>query len=359
MGRACSPLGVQPGRNGQKLAEILEKPRGTRAAGHCAGDLHESYRCTACRFCHRLLRAGHHHRAGAQGTRRHVDPAGPIVRLTGWCGRAVRQCATVHPAGLKRHAILAAALLALVVGLLLTPRIPQDRAYHQFADQRTIARIPNALNVLSNLPFAFVGIAGLFVTFAPTTRFTVPFERWPYAALFAGSALTALGSSYYHLQPDNARLVWDRLPMTLGFMGLLVATIAERIGTRAARPLLVPSLVVGAASVFHWYWTEVQGAGELRWYALVQFGSLIGVVLMLMLYPPRYSHTTLIVAGLGAYALAKVLELADGAIFNTGHLVSGHSLKHLAAAAGVGLVVAALRRRRPLAAGHSPTMMYS
>jgi len=264
----------------------------------------------------------------------------------------------MHSVGLGRHAILAAALLA-VVGVLLTPPLPQDAAYHQFADQRTIAGIPNALNVLSNLPFAFVGAAGLVVTFRRRTQFDRPWERWPYAALFAGTALTAVGSAYYHLQPDNARLVWDRMPMTIGFMGLLVATVAERIDTRVARVLLVPALAFGAASVFHWHWTELRGAGDLRWYVLVQFGSLLAITLMLMLYWPRYTCTNLVVAGLGAYALAKVMELADGAIFSAGHLVSGHSLKHLAAAAGVGFVVAAVKRRRPLGRHHSPMIRYS
>ncbi len=265
----------------------------------------------------------------------------------------------MHSVGLTRHAILAAALCAVVIGVLLTPRLPQDPAYHQFADHRTIAGIPNALNVLSNLPFAFVGAAGLVVTFRRRTHFDRPWERWPYAALFAGTALTAIGSSYYHLHPDNARLVWDRLPMTIGFMGFLVATIAERIVVRAARALLVPALIFGAASVFHWHWTELRGAGDLRWYLLVQFGSLMAIALMLVLYWPRYTCTNLVVAGLGAYALAKVLELGDSAIFSAGHLISGHSLKHLAAAAGVSFLVAALKRRRLLGLRHSPTIRYS
>jgi hypothetical protein len=219
--------------------------------------------------------------------------------------------------------------------------------------------MPNALDVLSNLPFALVGTAGLVVTFRRRTRFDRPWERWPYVALFAGTALTAAGSSYYHLQPDNARLVWDRLPMTIGFMGFLAATVAERIGVRAARALLVPAVIFGAASVFHWHWTELRGAGDLRWYLLVQFGSLIAIALMLILYPPRYTCTNLVVAGLGAYALAKVLELGDSAIFSAGHVVSGHSLKHVSAAAGVGFLVAALKRRHPLGPRHSPTIRYS
>jgi hypothetical protein len=246
---------------------------------------------------------------------------------------------------MTRHLALAAALAAVLIGVMLTPRIAQDTAYHQFADRRVIAGVPNALDVLSNVPFAFVGVAGLVATFRRRTRFENPWERWPYAALFTGTTLTAIGSSYYHLAPDNARLVWDRLPMTIGFMGFLAATIAERLSIRLARTLFVPALVFGAASVGYWHWTEQQGAGDLRPYILVQFGSLLAIVLMLALYPPRYSHTSLIVWGLAAYAAAKLLELGDQVIFDAGHLVSGHSLKHLSAALGVAFVAAAVNRR--------------
>ena len=243
---------------------------------------------------------------------------------------------------MTRHLVLALALLAVVIGVMLSPRIPQDDAYHHFADQRSMAGIPNALNVLSNLPFAVVGLAGLMATFRRATRFDVTWERWPYAALFAGTAATAVGSSYYHLAPDNARLVWDRLPMTIGFMGFLTATVAERFSVRAARMLFVPLLVLGTASVGYWHWTEQQGDGDLRPYGLVQFGSLLAIVLMLCLYRPRYSRTNLLLTGLVAYGAAKLLELGDRAIFDAGHIVSGHSLKHLAAAAGVAFVAAAL-----------------
>ena len=247
-----------------------------------------------------------------------------------------------------RHLALAGALVVLLDALLFTPPIPQDPIYHQFADQRTMAGVPNALNVLSNFPFAFVGVAGLLATFHRWTRFRFPWERWPYAALFTGVALTAVGSSYYHLAPDNARLVWDRLPMTIGFMGFLTATIAERNGVRAAWTLFVPLLAFGAASVLQWHWSELQGAGDLRWYLFVQFGSLATVALMLALYPPRYTHASYVVLGLGAYALAKLFELGDQRIFDAAHIISGHSLKHLCAAAGAWCLAVALKRRYPL-----------
>jgi hypothetical protein len=159
-------------------------------------------------------------------------------------------------------------------------------------------------------------------------------------------ALTALGSSYYHLAPDNTRLVWDRLPMTLGFMGLLTALLAERVGVSVGRWLLAPLVVLGAASVGYWHWSEVQNAGDLRPYLTVQFGSLLLLVLLLVLYPARSSGTGYLVAGLSLYAAAKGLELADRYVFEFGQIVSGHTLKHLAAAGGVACLAVMLRTRR-------------
>lgn len=235
--------------------------------------------------------------------------------------------------------VIVAAIVAFVI-----PPWPQSLAYHHMADQRAWLGIPSALNVLSNLPFAIVGVLGLSaISAAP---FRDPWERWPYAALFAGVALTAVGSSYYHLAPDNARLVWDRLPMTIGFMGLLTAVVAERVSLRLARVLFVPLLVLGAFSVGYWAWSESQGTGDLRLYGLVQYGSLMAVILLLVRYRSPYPGGEYLVAGLAGYAAAKVLELADGWIFALGHVVSGHTLKHLAAAAGVACMVTMLRARQ-------------
>ena len=232
-----------------------------------------------------------------------------------------------------------------VIVVFWQPPIPQPLDYHAMADQRSWLGIANALNVLSNLPFAVVGVLGLVATFDTRLAFRDRWERWPYAALFAGVALTAAGSSYYHLAPDNARLVWDRLPMTIGFMGLMTAVLAERAGLRLARPLFVPLLLMGAASVGYWFWSELHGAGDLRPYLLVQFGSLALITVLLTAYPATYRGGGSIVAGLIAYAAAKGFETADAAIFDAGRLVSGHTLKHLTAAAGVACIVAMLRVR--------------
>jgi hypothetical protein len=248
-----------------------------------------------------------------------------------------------------RRSILALAVTASLVVVFVRPPLAQDAAYHVMADHRTLLGIPNCLNVLSNLPFAAVGLLGLAVVFrrgaGGPTLFRDPWERWPYAALFAGTALTAFGSAYYHLAPGNGRLVWDRLPMTLGFMGLLTAVIAERLSLQVGRKLLGPLLVLGTSSVLYWYWGEFRGSGDLRFYILVQFGSLLLVVLLMILYPARYPGAGYVFAGLAVYAVAKWLESADQRIFAVGQIVSGHTLKHLAAAAAVACVAAMLWAR--------------
>jgi len=254
-----------------------------------------------------------------------------------------------------RSLVLAIAGCLAIVGAFLMPPIAQPQAYHRMADERTISGIPNALNVVSNLPFAVVGLIGLMTLLSKKSPFRDSIDRWPYVALFSGVFLTAIGSSYYHLAPDNARLVWDRLPMTVGFMGLLAALVSERVDRSAGRTLLVPLLIAGVASVLYWDWTEVRGAGDLRPYFLVQFGSLLLVALILLLYPSSGSDTRYIVGGLVVYVLAKIFEVADAEIFAIGGMVSGHTLKHLVAAAGVWCLVLMVRAR-PRATDASPDL---
>lgn len=252
-----------------------------------------------------------------------------------------------------RHAGLVLTVVGMVAGVFALAPIPQGSAAHLMVDGRPFFGIPNGFDVLSNIPFAAVGLLGLATTFATHASRSSPFsdrwERWPYAVLFANVALVAVGSSYYHLAPDNARLVWDRLPMSIAFVALLAALLAERVSVPLSRRLFVPLLVAGAASVPYWYWTEIRNAGDLRPYILVQFGSLVVIVLLLVLYPARHRGTRYLVAGLGAYAIAKGFELSDGPIFAFGGIASGHTLKHLAAAAGVACLVVMLRvRTRPV-----------
>ena len=252
----------------------------------------------------------------------------------------------------RRGAIgLIVGLAALASGVaLLVPPIPQDPAYHRLADARAWLGVPNALNVLSNAAFVLVGALGLHAVLgaaAPARAFREPRERWPYAVFFAGLVLTGLGSAYYHWAPGNARLAWDRLPLAITVVGLLDATIGDRVGPRVALWLLAPLVGLAAASVGYWHLTELRGAGDLRLYALVQFYPLLAIPLMLWLLPARYTRGGDLLGASAIYALAKVPELGDGWVFSATRVVSGHTLKHLLAALAGYVVVRMLRYRRP------------
>lgn len=129
-----------------------------------------------------------------------------------------------------RLVVVAGLTLAAVIGILVQPPIPQSQAFHAFADQRPLFGIPNLLNVISDAPFVLVGILGLSFLWRQRAShgrgvFVEKSEQWAYVVFFLGVALTGFGSAYYHLVPDNARLVWDRAPMTLVFMSFFAAVI--------------------------------------------------------------------------------------------------------------------------------------
>ncbi|ABS27906.1 hypothetical protein [Anaeromyxobacter sp. Fw109-5] len=242
--------------------------------------------------------------------------------------------------------VLALVAAAAVAAMLALPRIAQDPAYHAFADRRALLGIPNAADVLSSLAFLAVGLLGLRVVAARDVSFVNARERAPWAVTFWGVLLTAVGSAVYHLSPTNASLALDRLAMTVGFMGLLSALIAERLGARGP---LIPLLVLGAATVVWWYASEVNGAGDLRPYVAVQAAPLVAIPLLVVLVRPRYTGSAWLLAALALYVAAKLAEVRDAAIFAaTAGVVSGHTLKHLLAALGIGALVLMLSRRRPL-----------
>ncbi|MET0379446.1 MAG: ceramidase domain-containing protein [Spongiibacteraceae bacterium] len=232
-----------------------------------------------------------------------------------------------------------------VIVLALQPAIPQDLRYHAFVDARDCAGIPNFWNVISNLPFLLFGLWGLYTLRRRELPGLLPALRPAYLIFFIGAALVALGSGYYHLQPNNATLVWDRLPMTIAFMAFLSIIIGEHIDLRLARRLLLPLIVIGVASVLYWHITEARGHGDLRPYAAVQFVPVIFIPLMLWLLPSRLNSTRFFWLVIVTYALAKVLEFFDGATYEQLHVISGHSLKHMVAALGIYFMVLALQRR--------------
>jgi len=243
-----------------------------------------------------------------------------------------------------RLLFLAALALIAAAALALYGPISQPQDYHNFADQRRYLGIPNFANVISNLPFLRIGILGMMFTFSRTRlRFLDSRERWPYFFFFAGVLLTCFGSSYYHWHPDDARLIWDRLPMTLAFMGLFSALLAERVALGFGLRSLLPLLLLGAASVFYWRFTA-----DLRPYVFIQFFPILAIPLMLVFFPASYSRGSDFFIMLLLYVLAKAFEYFDAAVFRLGAMISGHSIKHLLAAVACWWLLRMLIRREPV-----------
>jgi len=229
--------------------------------------------------------------------------------------------------------VLYGLMIVTLVALLPLPPLLQDQSYHQFADQRELFGVPNFWNVASNLPFIVVGAIGLAQIRRDATTFV----------LFAGIFLTGFGSSYYHLDPNDETLFWDRLPMTLCFAAILAAVVEERVDAKAGAMLLRPLLAIGIFSLLLWRWTD-----DLRLYAWAQFFPFLALLLILSLFPAKYTDTPYWVGAAALYALAKLLEYYDHEVYSFGGIVSGHTLKHLAAAAACFAILKLFQVRRPL-----------
>jgi len=245
-------------------------------------------------------------------------------------------------------------LLAMLLLSLYGP-FPQPLSYHDFADNRVLLGMPHVGDVLTNLGFLAVGAWGFWLLAQPDRlqeTFIDPRERSLFRWFFIAIILTAFGSAWYHLQPGNDSLVWDRLAMVLGFVSIFTIVIGERVSPSVGYVLFGPLITLGLASVLYWSWTESRGTGDLRWYLLVQFYVLLTIALALTLLRSPYtlgSHYWVLFL---CYLAALAAEFHDHEIFRlTAQTVSGHNLKHLLAAAGIAWLLRMLRLRRPLSAG--------
>lgn len=219
--------------------------------------------------------------------------------------------------------------------------------FRVFVDERAFFGIPSFWNAVSNLPLLVVGIWGLYVVGRANERaFAERAEKWPYGLCFAAVAAAGIGSTWFHLAPDAGRLMWDRLPIALGFMALLAGVIAERVGVQAGLRALAPLLVAGGGSVVYWRWSMLHGAENIVPYAVVQYGALIAIVAFAALRS-RYTRGSDLLVVAAIYAAAKVAEMLDRQIYALGELVSGHTLKHLLAALAVWWLIRMLELRRP------------
>lgn len=238
----------------------------------------------------------------------------------------------------KSEITLVLVCLSLAAAALFGPALAQPAHYHEFADRRVIWKLPFAMDLLSNLPFALVGLAGSWRLLRAPARALSNVQRAMSTLLFAGLLLTAAGSSWYHWQPADASLVVDRCGMAVAFAGLLGLATAGRVSERAGAAIGLAVLLLGPLAAQ----TALNTGNVLPW-ALLQFGGMVWVMGMALLPARRQAldiHWGFVI---GAYAVAKVLEMNDHEIYHaTGQLVSGHTLKHLVAASAAWPVIAAI-----------------
>lgn len=230
-------------------------------------------------------------------------------------------------------------MLALVVLIALgfSDPIAQDVRYHNFADKRNIYAISNFWNVMSNIPFLLVGMYALVKL---KKMFYDTQMHAAFILFFVGISLVAFGSGYYHLNPNNETLIWDRLPMTIAFMVLFAIIISEFISLREGKKLLYPLLGLGMFSVVYWVMKD-----DLRLYAFVQFYPMLVMPVILLSFKARFTLHSGYWYLLLCYALAKILEHYDHVIYEALGFISGHSLKHMVAAFGLYVLVRVYLKR--------------
>jgi hypothetical protein len=134
-------------------------------------------------------------------------------------------------------------------------------------------------------------------------------------------------------------------------MATAAILVGERFGALAGRQLLPRLVLAGVASAAWWdHGLRQGGGGNLFPYLVVQFGTMAALPLLLLgrrsaVAGPRAPF----VVALVLYVVAKVLEDHDRAVFVVVG-VSGHTLKHLVAAAAIGVLALEVRRRERVAA---------
>ena len=239
----------------------------------------------------------------------------------------------------KKIIILISLFAASLIAVMLFGEIEQYQSYHNFADSRTFFAVPNFFDVSSNLLFAVVGMTGLRFAFTHVRREA----QYSWITMFAGVTLVSFGSGYYHWNPNDGTLVWDRLPMMIGFMGLFSAVLTEFVNPKLEKFMLVPALAIGLSSVIYWRYT-----GDLRFYIWLQVVTFLVITAVLFMYEGRFTHSRYLLYTFGLFMLSKFTELNDRELYSVNNsLLSGHTLKHIISALAVFYLYLMLKRREP------------
>ncbi|MGB7180646.1 MAG: hypothetical protein WBD51_01845, partial [Burkholderiaceae bacterium] len=156
---------------------------------------------------------------------------------------------------------------------------------------------------------------------------------------------TAAGSAWYHLAPDNFRLIFDRLPIALDCASLLAAVRSDNVpGARGTRDFLLLA-IFALASVGWWVVTEQSGHGDLRPYLALQFAPLVIIPTWQAIYQAPKRERLVMANAIFLYVAAKAMELSDHQVAELTGALTGHTLKHLLATAASAAIVIQLYRR--------------
>lgn len=229
---------------------------------------------------------------------------------------------------LKNRLLLGITVIGMSALFFIKP-IAQNPNYHLFADQRTILSVEHFWNVVSNIPFFVFGLLGMFFIIKKHHVIHLNINSFVF---YLGIFLTGIGSMYYHHQPCSETLVWDRLPMTISFMAFFSIIIGDCICVTSGKRMQLPLILLGIISIIYWQMTKSKGHEDLRFYALIQFLPIILIPIILLFYKSLNQFTKTYWLILMVYVIAKVCEANDEVIFHHTQFISGHSLKHLAAA---------------------------
>jgi hypothetical protein len=244
-----------------------------------------------------------------------------------------------------RGFVLIIVFIITAITLYFIDPIAQDLAYHNFSDCRTYFGIPHFMDVMSNIFFLIIGFMGWRLASRAYRKTTMVYFLM-FFTLFTGVFFTGLGSAFYHYAPNNFSLIFDRLPMTLVFTAFFSSIIYDYVGRLVGAISFYSLFLIGIHSIFYWYYTELNGAGDLRLYAFIQFFPVVAVPLILVFYKNSKLYTKQLLMVFFAYALSKLCEYYDTEIFNILKVISGHTIKHIFSALAIYFIYQIYRNKQ-------------
>ncbi|KAG7554978.1 hypothetical protein ISN44_As11g011700 [Arabidopsis suecica] len=243
----------------------------------------------------------------------------------------------------RKRILVVGSFLCWLIVMFITPKVPLDSfRHHIFADKRNFMGVPNTLNVMTNFPFLIIGVLG-FVLCIGGSFFNISLkgEIWGWTLFYAGIASLAFGSAFYHLKPDDNRIVWDTLPILIAYSSLFSSFLVERAGEIVGLSCLIVLLFIAFFSVAY-----ARVFNDLRLCMTFQLIPCLAIPVMTVLLPPKYSHSRFWLWAAAAYTIARIEGLADNKIYNANrYIISGHSLEHLCSAAATLLLTIMLLYR--------------